>query len=162
MYKMVTVVFLPLCILAILIGGLISAFSARKPTRSTAWVSAYLVLVVGVIQLGLVTTWQRIGRPDAAAVSSALLIYNLGNIGVIIGTFYKLKLKYYRALVNIGGLFIAIAMALLLIAARNSRFSMALIEFIVLALIILISMPIGLMLSSRRHKTLKQVVNKRR
>lgn len=149
---MITTVFSVLSILAIVLGGLISAFSARKPTRFTSWVSAYLVLVVGVIQLGLVTMWHQLGQPENAIALAAFLFYNLGNLGVITGTMSKKTLSYYPVLVNLGGILIALAMALLLLAIRSLSFSGALVVFVVLAVIILVSMPIGLVLSSKRHK----------
>lgn len=153
---MVTAIFLPLSVLAIVAGGLISAFSARHPSRPAAWASAYLVLVVGIIQLGLIAAWQRLGQPEVAVVLVGLLAYNLGNSGVIIGTLLKMRLTYYRVLVNSGGSLIALAMVLLLMAVRKSLFSWMLVAFIILALVILVSMPIGLILSGKRHKIIEE------
>lgn len=149
---MVTIISSALSILAIVAGGLLSAFSARRPTRPIAWASAYLVLVVGIIQLGLITLWHRLGQPETTAVAVALIAYNLGNGTVIAGTMLKKRLRYYRVPVNSGGLFIGLAMIILLFAVRKSSASWALTEFIVLAVIILVSMPIGLLLSVKRHK----------
>jgi hypothetical protein len=152
---MVVIIFSALSVAAIVSGALISAFSAREPTWSTAWVSAYLVLVVGIIQLGLITAWHKLGQPETAAVLVAMLAYNLGNAGVITGTLYKTRSRSYRGLVKLGGLFIAMAIALLLFAVRDSHFSWILIEFVGLLVIILISAPIGLVLSSRNHKKIR-------
>jgi|GEM_PF-1110129 len=151
---MVAVVFSSISALAIVIGGLLSAFTARRPTRVTAWASAYLVLVAGSMQLGLVAAWQQLGRPEATLVLLALLAFNLGNIAVMIGTVRKRQLQYYRLLVDGGGVCIALAMALLLTAIRTVPVSGLLIAFIGLVVIILVSMPIGLMLSARRHRAL--------
>jgi hypothetical protein len=147
-------VFLSLSILAITAGGLLSAFTARRTTRATAWASAYLVLVVGVIQLGLLSTWQDLGEPRAGLVLGALCVYNLANIGVMTGTLLDIRQTYRRFLVNSGGVWIAVAMVLLAVAVSGSPASLSLAAFIALLAIIFISMPTGLVLSSRRrHKT---------
>lgn len=149
---MITVIiFSVLSVLSAVAGGMISAFTARKPTRQTAWTSAYLVLVVGIVQLGLVTAWHELGQPEGVTVLSALIVYNLGNASVIAGTLLKKRLSYYPVLVNLGGLLIALAMVLLLAAVRNSQASWTLAGFIALAALILVSMPVGLQLSSRRQ-----------
>lgn len=147
---MTTTIFSALSILAIIAGGLISAFSAQRPTRFTSWVSAYLVLVVGVIQLSLVSLWHSLGQPEVAAVWLALLTFNLGNFSVIVGTLRKKKAGRHHGLVNLGGLLIALAMLLLLAAVRNAKMSWASAGFIILTVVILVSMPIGLMLSRKR------------
>ena len=148
---MIDTLFLTLSILAIITGGTISAFTARKPTWSTAWVSAYLVLIVGVIQFALVDAWRQLGQPDGNTILIALLAFNLGNGGVIAGTLLKRQLKFYRWLVNAGGALIALAMALLLFATQRVVTTAAHIELIALTALILISMPIGLYLSNKRH-----------
>jgi hypothetical protein len=151
---MVTSSYIFLSVFSIVAGGLISAFSARKPSRQTAWVSAYLVLVVGIVQLGLVTLWHRFGNPNPGTTTLALLIFNVGNVTVLYGTLRKRQLKYYRILVNAGGGLIALGMALLLFAVRSQHASLSLVEFIVLTAIILLSIPAGLFISYRRHREL--------
>jgi hypothetical protein len=148
---MTTTVFLTLSALAIVTGGLLSAFSARRPTRQTSWASAYLVLVVGVIQFGIVVAWQHLGHPDAALAAVALTMYNLGNMLVIVGTILKARLPLYRMLVNGVGTVIGVAMALLLITVRNVAASWTLAGFIILTSVILVSMPVGLTLSAKRR-----------
>lgn len=148
---MITLVPSALSLAAIIAGGVISAFTARHPTRPTSWVSAYLVLVVGVIQLGLVVAWQQLGHLETALAACAFISYNLGNIGVIVGTLLKQRARYYCVLVDIGGALLALAMILLLLAIRGLSTSPPLIGFISLVVIILVSMPIGLMLSHRRR-----------
>lgn len=46
-YQKVTINFIIIGVLAIIIGGLRSAFLAHQPTEITMWTSAYLVLEVG-------------------------------------------------------------------------------------------------------------------
>ena len=144
-------IFFTLSLLAITAGGVISAFTARKPSRLTSWVSAYLVLVVGIIQFGLVSLWNQLGQPGDTITLLAFIAYNLGNLAVVIGTILKRK----AALVNLGGMLIALAMVLFLTIPWGTKLSWALIGWIALAVVILVSMPIGLVLSSLRRSTLQ-------
>lgn len=148
---MVAAIFLTLSVLAIVAGGLLSAFSARQPTRRASWASAYLVLVVGVIQYGIVVAWQHLHHPQTTLMILALCAYNLGSALVVTGTVLKARLPFYRMLVNSGGTAIGLSMALLLIAVRKAPASWTLAGLVVLAAIILVSMPIGLTLSAKRH-----------
>lgn len=147
-----TIIFAALSAFVIVIGGLISAFTARRPTRIASWASAYLVLAVGIIQLGIVSAWHGLGQPEVTAAWSALLIYNLGNLSVIVGTLLKKRARRSPQLVNLGGLLIALAMLLLLTTVRNAKLSWTLIGFLALVVVILVSMPIGLILSNKRLK----------
>lgn len=142
-------IFFTLSLLAITAGGVISAFTARKPSRLTSWVSAYLVLVVGIIQFGLVSLWNQLGQPGGTITLLAFIAYNLGNLAVVIGTILKRR----AALVNLGGMLIALAMVLFLTIPWGTKLSWALIGWIALAVVILVSMPIGLVLSSLRRST---------
>lgn len=145
-------IFTVLSLAAITAGGLLMAFSARKPTWLTSWMSAYLVLVVGVIQLGLVAGWRGLGEPDAVLALTAFILYNLGNLSVILGTAFKTRTKHYFAVVSIGGALLAASMILLLISVRHARGSWGLAGFIALVVVILISMPTGVVLSARGSK----------
>jgi hypothetical protein len=137
--------------LAVVTGGILAAFSARTPTTLKVWASAYLVLVAGVIQVGLVLGWHRLDVQSSATAIVALVIYNLGNIGVLLGTVLKYRLPWSSVLVNAGGGLLAVSMALLLWSVRKAAASWTLAGFCALTVVILISMPIGLALSSRRR-----------
>lgn len=152
---MITGIFVPFSVLAIVAGGMLSAFTARTPSRLTAWLSAYLVLVVGIVQLGLLASWRQLGSPEGVSAGAAFTLYNAGNLGVILGTVRKAKIRRLPLVVASGGLLIGIAMIMLLWAVRNARYSWALAGCVLLALIILISMPVGIVLSARRHNALK-------
>lgn len=143
-------------VLAIIAGGLVAAFSAKRPSRVASWASAYLVLVVGIIQLGLAVAWQALAGASSSLALAAFIIYNLGNASVLAGTIYKARLKRYSLVVNCGGALLALAMVLLLLAPNYAKFSWPLAAFVALAIIILVSMPIGLTISSRRHRTSKE------
>jgi hypothetical protein len=134
-------------LLAIAAGGLLAAFSARRPTRLKTWMSAYLVLVAGLVQFGLAVGWQRLGSSGGATAIVAFVLFNIGNIFVMLGTAQKQR---WAALVRLGGLFLAVTMLLLAWAVKSAAASWTLAWFLALVLIILVTMPIGLTLSARR------------
>lgn len=145
-----------LSVLAIAAGGMLSAFTARRPRRLTAWLSAYLVLVVGVVQLGLAIGWHDLASPRAAVAGAAFALYNLGSAGVVFGTMAKTRIPQSLAVVKAGGFCIGFAMFALLYAVKDTRVSWVLAGFAALTLAVLVSMPIGLVLSGRRHRELNR------
>lgn len=143
-------VFIAVSAAAVVSGGLLMAFSARQPSRLTSWASAYLVLVAGAVQFGLVVSWKTLGSPNADLALAAFCLYNLGNIGVLLGTALKSRLTRYPVLVNAGGGLLALAMALLAWTGQSATASWPLVWFLMLIFVILIGMPTGLVLSARR------------
>lgn len=139
--------------LAICLGGVLAAFTARKPNRFIMWLTAYLVLIVGVAQLGLAYSWLELNLNTGWLTLAAFTIYNFGNIAVITGRALKGKTKWAKYIVYKGGALLAVAMAALLWGAHSVTFSWPAVLFYVLTIIILISMPIGLTLSSRRNNS---------
>jgi hypothetical protein len=142
-------------VLAIIGGGVISAFTARRPSRLTAWLSAYLVLVVGTVQLGLIVGWRELGSPHYDSMAGALIIYAVGNTAVVAGTLLKGKSKRSLPIVIGGSALLGIAMVELLYTTRGEPLSWIFVGFILLTGSILISMPIGVVQSVKRHKTLR-------
>jgi len=140
--------------LAIVTGGTISAFTARRPTRFAMWVTAYLVLIVGVVQAGLLFGWQQLGSPLLGWAATAFVLYNLGNIGVIAGRWLKGKESWARYIVYGGGALLGIAMLILGGLSLTVTFSWVHAILLAFIVIILVSMPIGLWLSARSHKDL--------
>jgi hypothetical protein len=143
-------VFTALSVAAVVVGGLLMAFSARWPTRLASWASAYLVLVAGAVQLGLVAGWGALGGPHTALALAAFSLYNLGNICVLLGTILKPRSQHHPAVVNSGGGLLALAMALLVWAVGGTGISWTLAGLLVLVVVILIGMPTGLVMSARR------------
>lgn len=148
---MIAAIFFVLSVLAIVAGGILSAFSARRPTRLTAWASAYLVLVVGVIQAGLAAAWYGLKQPGSAVGVLAFILYNLGNAAVLSGTILRMRHRSAAAFVDWGGILIAAAMVGLLLALTGTPLSPLSVIVIVLVAIIAVSMPIGLYLSHKRR-----------
>lgn len=140
--------FLGLGGVAILVGGLISAGTASVAGYSSAWAVAYLVLVVGVAQIafGVGQAWLSDHRPSPRLRGAQFLAYNVGNVGVLLGT-----LSGNVWMVDVGGLLLVAALALFLRGVRSTtaRGGWALVAYRGLLLIILISVPVGLVLVRR-------------
>lgn len=138
-------------VLAILAGGLLAAFSAKKPTRQASWASAYLVLIVGLAQAIIgVILYAVNARAMMYAIVLAFVAFNLGNVGVVIGTDGRYRNKGYRKLVDVGSVLLVVSMLGLLGTAWNAPFSWQLVILYVIIAVILVTMPIGLVLSHRR------------
>lgn len=77
-------------IAAIIAGGLVSAFLAKQPSTFAMWASAYLVLVVGLVQVFLgVVPAQPHTATEMGQTFWAYGLFNVGNILVIISTGMK-------------------------------------------------------------------------
>ncbi|TXG76232.1 hypothetical protein E6Q11_05010 [Candidatus Dojkabacteria bacterium] len=141
-----------LAILAIIAGGVVSAFSAKKPTRFMMWMTAYLVLIAGIVQIGLIFGWYLLDIAFTAPVIIAFILYNLGNISVIIGRAMKGKKSWARYAVYAGGVALGIAMIILGIQSMTVELSVTHGVLLAYIAVILITMPIGLVLSARSHR----------
>lgn len=143
--------FLTLGILAILVGGMLMAFTAKTPSRLVSWASAYLVLIVGLAQaiIGIIL-YSLDNDPATFAIIVAFFAFNLGNAAVIMGTIGRYRKKNYRQLVDAGGVLLVLSMVTLLVAVHHAVFSWQLVFFYVIIVTILVTMPIGLLLSRRR------------
>ncbi len=107
---------------------------------------AYLVLVVGVAQVGLGVGQALLATrtPAGRLVTAELLTWNIGNAAVIVGT-----LAGHVVLVYVGGALLFAGLVLFVLAARGSalhwqrtRWAFRLIVFI-----LAVSIPIGLTLA---------------
>jgi hypothetical protein len=80
--------FLALGGVAIVAGGLVAALEAHQPVQVLVWMSAYLVLVVGVAQIvfGAGQAWLSGCVPSTGWIAAEWVVLNLGNAGVIAGT----------------------------------------------------------------------------
>lgn len=140
--------------LSIIAGGLVAAVTAPAPSEHGTWSAAYLVLVAGVAQIGLglgqaMFTSRRTRPPIVAAQAAG---WNVGNAAVISGT-----LLGALALVDIGGVMLVITLGLMargLAPAgaqplRGVR-RLGLYGYRILVLILLVSIPVGLVLARLR------------
>ncbi|MGV8978508.1 MAG: hypothetical protein ACOH17_10730 [Cellulomonas sp.] len=133
------------CVIA---GGLVAAVSAPAANESASWAAAYLVLVAGVAQIGL-GVGSALLAPRAASRTSlygVLALWNLGNAAVLAGV-----LLDATVLVDLGGLALVVAVVAAVRSIRGSTGpSLAVRTYWLLAVIIGVSVPIGLVMSRIR------------
>jgi hypothetical protein len=137
------------CIVA---GGLVAAISAPAPSEQASWAAGYLVLVAGVAQVGLALGWATLdGRDSRRATRAYPILWNSGNALVLAGTLAGLTV-----LTDLGGALLLAALIVLLpgLGSPRSR-ATARRRWLVrayrgLVLILLISVPVGLVLARLR------------
>lgn len=134
---------------AIVAGGLVAAITGPAGFVNGSWVAAYLVLVVGVGQLGLGVGQALLAAdvPSGRRRGWQLVVYNLSSIAVVVGT-----LTDSVAIVVAGGAMLFIALMLFLAAVRRSgehRRHLAIYRLLLATLAV--SIPVGLSLSVLRH-----------
>lgn len=134
---------------AILIAGLLSAFSAHTPSEFIMWACAYLILIVGGVQLliGYVPSKQR-SMPSRSLAWAIYLSFNMGSIAVLFGTAIKTVSPIAPYLVGVGGLAVAISLVFCLLSARRLPASLLTTSYVIILGTVLISVPIGLILST--------------
>lgn len=154
----------------IVLGGLFAAVTGPLELVEGSWLAAYLVLVAGVAQVAMGSA-QRVhhaGAPSHAALSGTrsfvqLLAWNGGNVAVVGGTLIGETL-----LVDLGSLLLIVALVLALLAARSAVVDggadaisrdgvgrrmpeVVLCAYRGLLLVLVVSIPIGIVLSHARH-----------
>lgn len=133
--------------LSIVLGGLLSAISAGTPSYLSSWSVAYLVLVAGVgqIVLGLGQALLATVQLSPRLIAAQVLTFNIASVAVLAGTAISQTVLVYLGC----GVFL-ISLALFVWGVRSSRAhnKFALYGFRTMLVILLISTPIGLILSS--------------
>lgn len=133
------------CVIA---GGFVAAVTAHSPSQKATWAAAYLVLVAGVAQilLGAGQAWLAKERPPRRWLVGELATWNLGNAAVIVGAVSRVT-----PVADLGGALLAAALILLLAAVVGSRRrGWLLVLYRVLIVIVLVSIPVGLVLAELR------------
>lgn len=104
-------------LVAIIAAGALSAALAHAPTRAAMWLTAYLVLVVGIAQvaLGAGQAWLASRPPPSALLGSQWLLFNGANALVISG-----RLLVRPAAVAVGAVLLAMALGLFLRGVRGA------------------------------------------
>lgn len=134
---------------AMIAGGLVAAVSRPLSFGHGLWVSAYLVLVVGVAQVGLgagqvALTSQPV---DAGRVRAELVSYQASALLVVVGT-----LLGSPATVTAGGVLLLGSLVLFMLTAttagRRSRWR---VPYLGLLGLLILSIPVGLTLSWLRQ-----------
>ncbi|HEX7380853.1 MAG TPA: hypothetical protein VF265_01735 [Nevskiaceae bacterium] len=135
--------------LAIVAGGLVAAAVAHRPVQPMVWMSAYLVLIVGVAQFAFGTGQAWLTREASLVtllIAAQWLVFNLGNAGVIVGT-----LTRSYPLVVAGTILFAVGIALFLVGTRHAHAGSGLYAYRTVLGLIFLSSLVGLALSARTH-----------
>lgn len=135
--------------MAVVAGGILAAATASIPSQPTVWATAYLVLVVGAVQVALAIGLGLLAeRPVTGAMQAWIFsLFNLGNAAVLTGTLVGGDAGGAVWIVDLGGVLLVAAMALLLYCVRGARRSWLLALYLAVVVVILVSMPIGLLLA---------------
>ncbi len=137
---------------AVVAGGILAAATASASSQPAAWATAYLVLVVGVVQIALAVGLGLLApRPVTWAMQAGLFaLFNLGNAAVLVGTLLDGSGGGEGGevwIVDAGGALLAVAMVLCIYLVRGARRGWLLAAFVSVVVVILVSMPIGLVLA---------------
>lgn len=131
---------------AIVAGGIAAAVAGPAKWTTGSWVAAYLVLAMGIGQIGL-----GCGQAVLAAAAPApgvrrteLLAWNIGSVAVIGGT-----LAVWPVLVTLGGALMVVTLVMCANAIRGTqtRYVWTARGYVGLILILVLSIPIGIVLS---------------
>ncbi|MGB3410611.1 MAG: hypothetical protein WBA45_05390 [Microthrixaceae bacterium] len=136
------------CVVA---GGLVAAVTGPLDLGDGSWLAAYLVLVGGVAQIGLGIGQSALAlvAPEPNLVRREVLTWNLGNLGVVVGSLLGSAL-----VTSVGGLILAVALWSFLTGVRLIRGSAPgalLVIYRGLATFVLLSIPVGLAMSWVRN-----------
>jgi hypothetical protein len=134
-------------------GGLVSAVTGPLSWEHGSWAAAYLVLVLGVAQLvfGVGQAWLAREVPGRLTIGWELLGWNVGSALVIAGSVLERPV-----VVDVGGVLLVVALALFAVAVRSGRPPEVVGSvwfrrvYLLLVLVILVSIPIGLVLAAVR------------
>lgn len=133
---------------AVIAGGLVAAATAPSPSEHGSWAAAYLVLVGGVAQIGLAAGQAALSaRPvPGRVIRLEAVSWNVANALVIAGT-----LTGSNAVVYAGGALLVIALAMFGQGVRESTNRYWLLyAFRALVVLLLVSIPTGLVLATVR------------
>ena len=140
---------------AVAAGGAVAAVTRPTGFELGPWLAAFLVLVGGVAQiaLGAGQAWVADRLPDTGMVRAELTIWNIGLAATMAGSLLPAPL-----LTALGAVAVLIALALFLSATRPHHDAAepvaprwARILYPLGIVVVLISTPIGLVLSWTRH-----------
>ncbi len=130
---------------AVVAGGLVAAVTSPLQLAHGSWLAAYLVLVVGVGQCAMAAV-RLVAPGDHQRGWYQAVSWNAGNTLVVLGT-----LVGSPWVVDGGGLLCVVALAVALVHARRLARARWVWPYRAVLLILLVSIPIGLVLSHGRH-----------
>lgn len=133
----------------IVVGGLVAAVSSPLHLATGPWAAAYLVLVCGCAQCLFVIARDRLALRPRSPREFAVQFgcWNVGNAAVLAGTLLAVPV-----VVDAGGLLLVITLAIELWRARTigRGHPLLLWAYRVVMVVLLVSIPIGLVLASLR------------
>ncbi len=137
--------FTVIAVLAIVVGGSVSAALAHVPTRHAMWLVAYLVLVVGVAQFGLGVgqSWLAQARPSRGLLAAECALFNVGNVFVMAGT-----LAGHVAWVSVGIVLVIAALAMFFYGVRGPAGRRWLYVYRAMVVLVGASALVGLLLAT--------------
>lgn len=137
-------------VLAIVTGGLLSAFFARQPSTFVMWASAYLVLVVGLAQVLFGTAAGKLPGVDARPANWLVYAqFNAGNALVIAST----AMKYaghgqHLGVTAVGSTLVVAGLALFAWVLRVAPSSRLKTGAYVVIVVLAVATPIGMVLAA--------------
>ena len=136
--------------LYVVAGGLVAAVTRPTGFDLGSWLAAFLVLVGGATQiaLGVGQAWLSDVRPNPAAVTAEMLVWNAGVAATIMGTLVAAPL-----VTTLGGIALIVALVLFLRGVGTSGWDARSVRTVYRAVValILLSTPVGLALAWIRH-----------
>lgn len=129
-------------------GGLTAAVTGPLKLEDGSWAAAFAVLIAGVAQYAIGVAQSALAREvSRRTVVGELATWNAGSIAVILGTVVTMPL-----IVDFGGLLLVIALALMVATVRGKGSGpvWAVWVYRILLVVILVSIPIGLILAHVR------------
>lgn len=137
--------FLVVGTIAIVGGGLAAAVTGPTEWSDGSWVAAYLVLVVGVAQIGL-----GVGQATLAAAPPAdrrlvtqLVLVNGGSLAVIVGTLATMPI-----VVTVGGLVLVTGLITFVLTPRRPDGPQWVrLGYLAILTVLIVSIPVGLALA---------------
>lgn len=133
-------------IVSVVAGGVVAAVTGPTDWTHGSWMAAFLVLVMGVGQVGLGLGQAIVVDPSRRIRSIEVATYNVGSALVLAGTLIALPV-----VVTVGGVGLVVALGTFLTTGRRGgRGSWVGRIQTALLVVILVSVPIGIALSWTR------------
>jgi hypothetical protein len=138
--------FAALGVACVLAGGLVAAATTPAPSQHGSWAAADLMLVAGVAQvaLGVGQALLALQAPSSRLVAAEFVGWSVGNAAVVAGA-----LLDTTTVVDVGAALLIVALVLVVHRARGApgRRSWPLYAFRLLMVLLLVSIPVGLVLA---------------
>lgn len=133
---------------AVVGGSILSAAIAPTPSYHGSWAVAYIVLVAGVAQivLGVGQTSVTDGHVGAGRVAWQAALFDAGVAATVTATILDIPVLLYAAAVAQ-----VVAVILFLAATRGGRRGLTLITLRVVAIVLLVGTPTGVVIQALTH-----------